>query len=309
MPTNSLSRSDRIRLVATVRDALVADTVVQADLILRTFGLAGLDLESEWVNYDPRVEIRQQVMEADNELLLDIAAHLAIEGFAGEERMRSGDFDYLWLPGHIRVFISHLAEHQAFAAEVVEELRRLQIDGFVAHTSIDPDLTWQVEIERALDSCDAFAELIHPGSSRSVWIQQEVGWALGRNVPSFMVSIGEMPVGFQAKQQASRAREDRPRSAADRIVVSLSKSRQFGEEVTDRVLASLQNAGSYTDARDAAERLEAMGQLSPKILDGICKAYLDNNQIHPKHVSVPVITRILENHHRQLPQWRSPVDE
>ncbi len=234
-------------------------------------------------------------------MLLDIAAHLAIEGFADKERKRSGDFDYLWLPGHIRVFISHLAEHQAFAAEVVEELRRLQIDGFVAHTSIEPDLAWQVEIERALDSCDAFAGLIHPGSSGSFWIQQEVGWALGRNVPSFMVSIGEMPVGFQAKQQASRTRGDRPRSAADRIIVSLSNSRQFGEEVTDRVLASLQNSRSYTDARDAAERLEAMGQLSPKILDGISKACIDNDQIHPNHVAVPIINRILEKHHRSSP--------
>jgi hypothetical protein len=48
---------------------------------------------------------------------------------------------------------------------------------------------------------------------------------------------------------------------------------------------------------------------SPKILDGICKAYLDNNEIHPNHVSVPVITRILENDHRHLPEWRLPLEE
>jgi hypothetical protein len=287
-----------------VREALFAESVEQADLILRTFGLDGLDLESEWHNYNPRTEIREQVTGADSELLLDVASHLVLEGFGVEERSPSGDFDYLWLPGHTRVFVSHLAEHQSFAGEVVEDLRRLQIDGFVAHTSIEPDHEWQIEIERALDSCEVFVGLLHPGFSESYWTQQEIGWALGRNVPTFMIALGEVPVGFKAKQQASRVRNMQPSSAADRIVVSLSKSRQFGEEVTERILASLQNARSFTDARDAAARLEEMGTLSPKILDGIYKAYLDNDQIHPHHVAAPIVARILENHGRELPEWR-----
>jgi hypothetical protein len=305
MPATSLSRSDRIRLVQAVRDSLFAESIEQADLILRTFGLDGLNVDSEWQDYNPRSEIRGQVNNADSELLLDIAAHLELEGFGVEERNPSGNFDYLWMPGHIRVFVSHLAEHQSFAGEVVEDLRSLQIDGFVAHTSIEPDHEWQIEIERALDSCEVFVGLLQPGFSESYWTQQEIGWALGRNVPIFMVALGEVPVGFKAKQQASRARNMQPRSAADRIVVSLSKSRQFGDEVTERILASLQNARSFTDARDAAVRLKEMGTLSPKILDGICKAYLDNDQIHPHHVAAPIITRILESHGRQLPEWRN----
>ena len=65
MSQNSLSRSVRIRLVQAVRESPFAESVEQADLILRTFGLDGLDLESEWQDYDPKVEIRQQVMNAD----------------------------------------------------------------------------------------------------------------------------------------------------------------------------------------------------------------------------------------------------
>jgi hypothetical protein len=202
----------------------------------------------------------------------------------------------------IRVFICHLAKHQAFAADVVEVLRKLQVDGFVAHTSIEPDLEWQIEIQRALDSCDVFVGLLHPEFSKSYWTQQEVGWALGRGVPLCMVSLGEPPVGFPAKHQASRATDVQPFSAASRIIVSLSRSHSFGEEVTERVLDSLQNARSFTDARDAALQLLQMGQLSPRILDGICKAYIDNDQIHPSHVAVPHIRRILESHGRQLPE-------
>jgi hypothetical protein len=294
--------------VQAVRDALFAESPEQADLVLRTFGLDGLNLESEWQNYDPRVEIRLEIMNADNELLLDIASHLNLDVINEERTVRSGGFGYLWLPDHIRLFVSHLAEHEEYAGKVVDELRTIQVDGFVAHTSIEPDLVWQVEIERALDSCDAFVGLVHPGFSESVWTQQEVGWALGRNLQIFMVSLGEMPAGFPAKQQASRADIRRPRTAADRVIVSLSRTRQFGEEVTNRVLNSLRSAGSYSDAKDAATRLDEMGSLSPRIIDGICEAFLDNDQIHPKHVAVPVITRILERHGRQLPQWSPPTE-
>jgi hypothetical protein len=297
-----MNRSDRIRLVQAVRESLFTETPEQADLVLRTFGLEGLDLESEWQDYDPKVDVRKQVTDADAETLLDIAAHLSLSGFETEGRRTSGDFDYLWRPAHIRVFICHLAKHQAFASAVVEVLHNLQIDGFVAHTSIEPDLEWQIEIQRALDSCDVFVGLVHPEFSKSYWTQQEVGWALGRGVPLYMVSLGEVPVGFPARHQASRATDVQPFSAASRIIVSLSRSHQFGEEVAGRVMESLENARSFSDARDAALQLEQMGQLSPRILDGICRAYIDNDQIHPNHVAVPLIRRILVSHGRQLPE-------
>ena len=306
MARASLSRSERIRLVEAVRETLYATKAEQADLVLKTFDLEGLDLNSGWGNYDPRTDIRDQVTSATDEMLLDIAAHLELDGFEDEGRRASSAADDLWMPGHLKLFISHMAEHKAFASEVVEELRRIRIDGFVAHTSIEPEREWQVEIERALRSCDALVGLLHPGFKDSTWTQQEVGWALGREVPTVMVSLGEIPAGFKAKHQALMASGSSAAATANQIVVTLSSSRELGAAVADRVLSSLQNARSYYDARDAAQRLAEMGSLSPKILDGICQAYLDNNQIHPHHIAVPVIQQILSKHDREFPALPSP---
>jgi hypothetical protein len=81
--------------VQAVRESLFAESVEQADLILRTFGLVGLDLESEWQDYDPKVEIRQQVLNADNEPFLDIASHLNLDGFSEERKVRLDDLGLL----------------------------------------------------------------------------------------------------------------------------------------------------------------------------------------------------------------------
>ena len=109
--------------------------------------------------------------------------------------------DDLWSPGLVRVFLSHLALHRQFAAEVSRELRLHDIDAFVAHEHIVVTHEWQAEIERALASAELFVGLVHPDSSASYWIQQEIGWALGRELPMFLIRLGEDPHGFPGKIQ------------------------------------------------------------------------------------------------------------
>jgi hypothetical protein len=117
-----------------------------------------------------------------------------------------------------------------------------------------------------------------------------------------MLSLGEDPVGFKAKYQASRAPTAIPGASANKVVMWLSRNPDFGATITSRAVKSLREAPSYTDARDAALRLEAMGPLTPEILDAIGQAYLSNNQIYPAHVAVPIIKRIFADHGRDLPQ-------
>ena len=297
-----LNPSERIQLVQSVRDALIAEWSVQADLILRTYGLQGLDLDTEWVDYDPNVDIRRQVTEADDEVLLAIAEHL----WPGEVSVSTAQQDdsaasRLWRAEHVRVFISHMAEHQEFAAAVDQELRTYKIHGFVAHTSIEPDSEWQAEIETALRSCQAFVGLLHPGFAERTWTQQEVGWALGRDLAICMVDLGEIPTGFRARHQAERGDPESAATTARRILVSLSRSRQVGSEVSSKVLAELRGARSFIDARDAALRLEEMAPLSSRILDGIADAYRENDQIYPNHVAAPICRRILTQQGREIP--------
>jgi hypothetical protein len=296
-----LSKSERIHLVEAVKDALYQFDFERADLILRTFDLDGLDLESSAWGYQPKVDIREQVIAASDDILLDIAAHLELDGYVGETRIVSSEADYLWKPDYLRIFVSHLASHKAFAADVVEELRKFGIDGFVAHTVIEPEQVWQTEIERALRSCDAFVGLLHQGFKDSIWTQQETGWALGREIPTIMIGLGESPVGFKAKAQALLANGATAKEVATQLILTLSNSRELGNAVAEKVVNSLQSADSYYGARDVALLLENMGSLPASILDRIELAYRENNQIYPDHIAAPIVKRILSRHGRELP--------
>lgn len=134
----------------------------------------------------------------------------------------------------LRMFISHISEHKDKATRLKTCLAPHGISGFVAHEDIVPTLEWQIEIERALRSMDAFIAIHTKGFSRSIWTQQEIGFAYARGVKIISLKMGEDPTGFISKQQALPRRD---RSAED-----------IAKEV-DGILSS--------DDRTAAKLLEA----------------------------------------------------
>jgi hypothetical protein len=164
---------------------------------------------------------------------------------------------------------------------------------------IEPSRVWQDEIEYALNTCDVLVGLLHPGFSKSIWTQQEIGWALGRGIPTLMVRLGEDPTGFSGNFQGS-AGSISARTTASRVLVWLCTIAPFGPRLTQLLVASLRGATSYVDAKEAALRLDEIGHLTSPILDAIGEAYLLNDQIGG-HVAEPIVERILKRHGRNLP--------
>jgi len=153
---------------------------------------------------------------------------IAPDGSSGDA---DGSGDDIWKPGMVRAFVSHLALHREFASRVSTELETHGISGFVAHDHILVTHEWQTEIERALSSAEVFVGLVHPDSSTSYWMQQEVGWAMGRGIPIFMVRLGADPIGFPAKYQWKSLNPDEPSDVADEIATWVSN---FLEPSTDQ---------------------------------------------------------------------------
>jgi hypothetical protein len=101
-----------------------------------------------------------------------------------------------------RLFISHTAKDKDKATRLRDCLVPFHIAGFVAHQDIYPTAEWQIEIERALISMDAFLAIHTVGFSQSFWTQQEVGFAVGRGVKIISFKMDEDPTGFISKRQA-----------------------------------------------------------------------------------------------------------
>lgn len=101
-----------------------------------------------------------------------------------------------------RLFVSHISADKDKAMRLRDCLYPYGIAGFVAHEDIEPTLEWQTQIERALHAMDAFLAVHTPGFSASNWTQQEVGFAVGRDVKIISLELGELPTGFISKHQA-----------------------------------------------------------------------------------------------------------
>jgi hypothetical protein len=107
-----------------------------------------------------------------------------------------------WTNGRtFRLFISHLAREKDKATRLRDALAPYHIGAFVAHQDIFPTTPWQVEIERALSTMDAFLAIHTKGFSASMWAQQEVGFAVARRVKIISFKMGEDPTGFISKHQ------------------------------------------------------------------------------------------------------------
>lgn len=125
------------------------------------------------------------------------------------------------------VFVSHLARERIRATEIAAAIRRRGPLAFVAHRDIRPAAPWVDEIRRSLDDADAVVALCHPGFRRSVWCLQEVGWALGRQIPIVSVHFGEDPVGFLATAQAIPGNDRGAGDIAKNILAVLEPDPRF----------------------------------------------------------------------------------
>ena len=106
-----------------------------------------------------------------------------------------------WQRGYYRMFISHLTDDKLFAGDLKRVLGTLGISCFVAHEDIEPTKVWQDEIVKALASSDALCAIVSPGLVNSKWCDQEVGFALGRDILCISLMNGEKPYGILGMSQ------------------------------------------------------------------------------------------------------------
>jgi hypothetical protein len=185
-----------------------------------------LDIESrqsweEWPGLQFRPWILQLLKDCSEAELLDLHEH-----FFRESTIEQSDPPSLpWKAGMFRLFLSHTHGNAGLAGGVAEVLSRWDVSAFVAHRDIKPTKQWQREIESALDSCDAIAALLSTDFVKSLWCDQEIGWALARSVPVVPVKLTNAnPHGFMNKFQAATPERRSAPWVADTIFRALYES-------------------------------------------------------------------------------------
>lgn len=204
-------------------------TYVDIDAFLAEFGIKppgpSSDYGSKWV-YS-----KTALQGVGNDTLFRIANELDIAIPRGEVLSSSGPKNWENTT-KLRLFISHISKDKEKATRLKDCLSPYAISGFVAHEDIHPTLEWQKEIERALHAMDAFVAILTPGFSKSVWTQQEVGFAVGRGVKIISLKMGEDPMGFISHQQALARRARKAEDIAKEIDAILSSDSQTSDRLS-----------------------------------------------------------------------------
>lgn len=102
-----------------------------------------------------------------------------------------------------KIFVSHHHDDARELGKLKELLQEFGIDAFIAHEDIKPGQHDLVRIQEELQACDIFLLVGQDDARDSVFVNQEIGFALGKRKKIIStIRKGSSTWGFIARQQA-----------------------------------------------------------------------------------------------------------
>jgi TIR domain len=270
---------DRIFWITHISENLRGQSWVEEDLVLAEFGVP------EYARGGDRDEVRVKRLQKTRDEVLEALFRFATGAspkpqatvLAGPSKV---DLLRLWGAGSPRIFLSHKAEYKADAKVLKDELARFGAASFVAHDDIEPTRAWQLEIERALASMEVLVALLTSGFQSSWWTNQEVGIALGRDVPVVCVRIDEDPRGFVGSTQAIAGAQRKPAEIAKALIGVMSAQTRLSKALLVGLVNQWEAASSFEEGIRVMGLLDACKSIPADLLERIESAFESNDQLH-----------------------------
>jgi hypothetical protein len=278
---------ERIKLISESAELLAKREYPEMDLILDQFGMS----TSETWDGDPKSYAIQMMRFAEDDSLRGL--HQFLTGHSNLQGIAGGP--HPWKDRGLRLFMSHLAQHQGEVGKVADWLVIHGVDAFVAHTSIEPSAEWQDVIESALRSCNAMAVFLHKGFHESKWCDQEVGFALGRqDVPVLPLKIDLNPYGFMGKLQADNCSNLGPIQVAHKILDWLMRRPELRDAAIECLVSGFENSDSFDNTRHLLLELEVVPTFTQDQLYRLDMATTENSQIAKAWISGTSVPKRVE---------------
>lgn len=278
-----MKSGEKIRLITEAVDSLEERNVADAQLVLRTFNAETYDPD---FNQEPdRDYFMGRCETLDEDDLRGLHDFLVGEDAAlGSNAPTRG----IWGDNPVKVFISHRHEDAAFASAVNKILReRHGIDAFVAHQDIAPSAAWRATIRHALSTCDFLVAILHEKFHDSQWCDQEVGWALGRDIPVMPVRraphVGQRFDGFMEEHQdllLAPRHGDGSSFLAQQILENVVDDPRTKSIGLSALIEAFVNSGSYDRTRTTWALIEKQPTLTTEHLRRLEYAVQTNNQVY-----------------------------
>lgn len=199
----------------------------------------------------------------------------------GQRTVPSGvEIKHLWEEGRFRLFLSHRDKYKVQVAALKDELLFRGVTSFVAHEDIEPSRAWQEQIELGLRSMHALAAVVTTDFHTSLWTDQEVGWALGRDVPVINLKVGRDPYGLSGKYQGVPGRLELPGPLANDIVVALLTHIQTHGEMKRALVRSLAESRSFIMSLALCPLILSVDDFTEEEKEQIRQAVAKNDQVY-----------------------------
>lgn len=184
--------------------------------------------------------------------------------------------DSMWGAG-FRVFISHSADYKTYASALKDQLRKLGMSAFVAHEDIEPNREWQLTIENALLTMDAFVALITEDYNGKIWTNQEIGFAYclnkTKNIPFISIRAGGDPAGFFGPKQALKVQSG---TCANQLCSCWADN----PKMIDSFIEALEKSASWDQTEALLSAMECINVMNDTQVDRIVEAAKGNSQLY-----------------------------
>lgn len=228
-------------------------------------------------------EVLSQIFTEDPNLIPEVINHFDIDLWYEQKEpekykrifissvTRNADF---WDEGHLKLFISHLAENKEKMSALKSFLSHWGISAFVAHEDIEPSREWLNEVEVGQKTMEVMIAVVQPGFKDSDWCAQEVGFALGRKIDVIPLRAGLDPFGFFGKYQGIPIKGKVPSRVACEVTKLLLKKPKYRKQL----LQSMPKAFSQLASSDKLKNIKHLEEWSI-ISDEQMKALLEGSAL------------------------------
>lgn len=200
----------------------------------------------------------------------------------GSRRPPDADDLAIWKPGLVRLFISHRDQHKAAANTLSLALEKYGVSCFVAHDNIEANAEWREEILKGLDTMELMLVFLTNDFQESVWTNQEVGFALGKDIPVISLKLEQTdPPGFISNKQAMRGSLYEPQQKLDELYALIAKELGRVERLNSGLVSAFVSSQNFVGAIDRFQRMEkSVDKLTDQQVEQIIEGFRDNDQLH-----------------------------
>ncbi len=188
----------------------------------------------------------------------------------------------IWKRGMVRLFISHRDTYKSQTNELARALEPYGISSFVAHDTIEPMTQWRAEIRKGLETMEIMLAFVTDDFHKSVWTNQEIGFALARKIPVISLKLEQRdPEGFIDEQQALKGRLDAPAASVQDIYNLLAESLGNRERLQSGLISAFVASQSFPQTINCFKRMaEVVDRLSHDEVKRISDGFAANDQLH-----------------------------